>query len=120
MLRADRKAEGALCPRGRGGSRGGRGLTCSHRLVTERKELVCSQREGGVGTSLVIRKLAFEGVGGEELHHGSCLTPVRAAFRDILGERHHVQDTYCVDHLSDRKSTRLNSSHANISYAVFC
>src|SRR5438445_5181901 len=23
-------------------------------------------------------------------------------------------------HLSDRKSTRLNSSHANISYAVFC
>src|SRR3712207_8722481 len=23
-------------------------------------------------------------------------------------------------HVSDRKSTRLNSSHANISYAVFC
>src|SRR3712207_8302806 len=23
-------------------------------------------------------------------------------------------------HLADRKSTRLNSSHANISYAVFC
>src|SRR3712207_6887392 len=25
-----------------------------------------------------------------------------------------------VVHLQDRKSTRLNSSHANISYAVFC
>src|SRR3712207_7115190 len=25
-----------------------------------------------------------------------------------------------VGHLRDRKSTRLNSSHANISYAVFC
>src|SRR3712207_7271414 len=25
-----------------------------------------------------------------------------------------------VDGLEDRKSTRLNSSHANISYAVFC
>src|SRR3712207_7241341 len=25
-----------------------------------------------------------------------------------------------VDHGPDRKSTRLNSSHANISYAVFC
>src|SRR3712207_8208488 len=25
-----------------------------------------------------------------------------------------------VTSLSDRKSTRLNSSHANISYAVFC
>src|SRR3712207_8482075 len=24
------------------------------------------------------------------------------------------------DHTTDRKSTRLNSSHANISYAVFC
>src|SRR3712207_6952226 len=26
----------------------------------------------------------------------------------------------CSGHPSDRKSTRLNSSHANISYAVFC
>src|SRR3712207_7908529 len=26
----------------------------------------------------------------------------------------------CVDDDVDRKSTRLNSSHANISYAVFC
>src|SRR3712207_7510752 len=25
-----------------------------------------------------------------------------------------------VTYISDRKSTRLNSSHANISYAVFC
>src|SRR3712207_8426432 len=25
-----------------------------------------------------------------------------------------------LEHLLDRKSTRLNSSHANISYAVFC
>src|SRR5947209_12223809 len=26
----------------------------------------------------------------------------------------------CVRQIPDRKSTRLNSSHANISYAVFC
>src|SRR3712207_7676013 len=32
--------------------------------------------------------------------------------------RHHAR---LADHpYSDRKSTRLNSSHANISYAVFC
>src|SRR3712207_7738428 len=31
------------------------------------------------------------------------------------GERQVVDGTY-----RDRKSTRLNSSHANISYAVFC
>src|SRR3712207_7953155 len=33
-----------------------------------------------------------------------------------LGDRP-VQD---ARHVLDRKSTRLNSSHANISYAVFC
>src|SRR3712207_6907191 len=29
-------------------------------------------------------------------------------------------DVVATDHAPDRKSTRLNSSHANISYAVFC
>src|SRR3712207_8511813 len=32
---------------------------------------------------------------------------------------HAVGDAVAV-HAADRKSTRLNSSHANISYAVFC
>src|SRR3712207_9024877 len=31
-----------------------------------------------------------------------------------------LYDNSNVEALSDRKSTRLNSSHANISYAVFC
>src|SRR3712207_7650730 len=34
----------------------------------------------------------------------------------LLPERGHHTDVFAVD----RKSTRLNSSHANISYAVFC
>src|SRR2546430_4881578 len=33
-------------------------------------------------------------------------------------ERSHVQDH--PNHPRDRKSTRLNSSHSQISYAVFC
>src|SRR3712207_7365892 len=37
---------------------------------------------------------------------------------------HHEASVQSTDHHSyrtrDRKSTRLNSSHANISYAVFC
>src|SRR3712207_6850090 len=48
--------------------------------------------------------------------------------RDLRrGERHgRVQrigdevDPFAVEPFADRKSTRLNSSHANISYAVFC
>src|SRR5947209_14258290 len=31
-----------------------------------------------------------------------------------------VEDVDAADQAIDRKSTRLNSSHANISYAVFC
>src|SRR3712207_7793209 len=40
----------------------------------------------------------------------------------LLRGAHEVLDVVEVDarQVRDRKSTRLNSSHANISYAVFC
>src|SRR2546427_7335035 len=38
-------------------------------------------------------------------------------FLEALGRMRHQQWTACV---LDRKSTRLNSSHSQISYAVFC
>src|SRR5258707_2434039 len=50
----------------------------------------------------------------------------------VIGAREAVRRAVCANNLhqialaimnyesSDRKSTRLNSSHANISYAVFC
>src|SRR3712207_8660957 len=41
-----------------------------------------------------------------------------AAFRAITDWRHRPQRS--IVFYKDRKSTRLNSSHANISYAVFC
>src|SRR3712207_7135051 len=46
------------------------------------------------------------------------------AHRDPADRVHHAgeaaeADLHVVVH-ADRKSTRLNSSHANISYAVFC
>src|SRR3712207_8591052 len=52
--------------------------------------------------------------------------PVTHAQLHIFGERHSAaQSAAGADLLVgrvavDRKSTRLNSSHANISYAVFC
>src|SRR3712207_7907851 len=64
----------------------------------------------------------------------STLFPYTTLFRSILENLHRfnivhvkrVQGT-CrrhtiddVERILDRKSTRLNSSHANISYAVFC
>src|SRR3712207_7192148 len=36
------------------------------------------------------------------------------------GSRDHLVARAHVERKQDRKSTRLNSSHANISYAVFC
>src|SRR3712207_6901598 len=41
------------------------------------------------------------------------LNDIGAVWRDL--KRHHL-----AHQTLDRKSTRLNSSHANISYAVFC
>src|SRR3712207_7720360 len=52
------------------------------------------------------------------------LEPRDPAFGPPLQGRHisrrEVQPHHLVEERGDRKSTRLNSSHANISYAVFC
>src|SRR5258707_3242863 len=57
----------------------------------------------------------------------STLFPYTTLFRSYLKRTHDITASadaaqYFGDayRLQDRKSTRLNSSHANISYAVFC
>src|SRR2546430_8630834 len=48
-------------------------------------------------------------------------TLFRSAQRLVLSARHYGGREDCRDWRSgDRKSTRLNSSHSQISYAVFC
>src|SRR3712207_7024308 len=44
----------------------------------------------------------------------------RCALRDAGGRVLALEGHRRVGAMPDRKSTRLNSSHANISYAVFC
>src|SRR3712207_7361428 len=46
--------------------------------------------------------------------HGSALLPQSS------GHQFYAARPSTRNPLTDRKSTRLNSSHANISYAVFC
>src|SRR3712207_7200548 len=47
--------------------------------------------------------------------------PGAAVARGGVGPAQLAEDLRLADHHRvDRKSTRLNSSHANISYAVFC
>src|SRR3712207_7236309 len=43
-----------------------------------------------------------------------------APFPPEQKRRYFIEDGAVLDYDPDRKSTRLNSSHANISYAVFC
>src|SRR3712207_8377973 len=61
--------------------------------------------------------LVLEGIVGADLPRldriRETLEPLLAAAWSGLGDR-------ARDPCADRKSTRLNSSHANISYAVFC
>src|SRR3712207_8494912 len=73
------------------------------------------------------------GVQRRGLAHDLLVGPVAAGHVDPHGDRlvGLVRDDHALAHLRpagavllaldrDRKSTRLNSSHANISYAVFC
>src|SRR5947208_5485436 len=60
------------------------------------------------------------GLGNEEVvrrREAPCLALVAGVLLDLLRLDHEVRD---VPRLQDRKSTRLNSSHQIISYAVFC
>src|SRR3712207_7139273 len=56
----------------------------------------------------------FDG-GCSRVGYGAIVAATGAARADTLETRDMVYVT-----IPDRKSTRLNSSHANISYAVFC
>src|SRR3712207_7120144 len=62
-------------------------------------------RDGGQGGGAAARVVAVDQVDGPGRHAGG---------------RHDGVEAVLADQPVDRESTRLNSSHANISYAVFC
>src|SRR3712207_8534975 len=79
----------------------------SHGVGAEVRRIPCSSdqpaRDSGVVTERdAVLSTAGAAVPGDRHPHGA--RAAGAARHDVL----------------DRKSTRLNSSHANISYAVFC
>src|SRR3712207_8164194 len=60
-------------------------------------------------------------VGGEDQRDAALLEPVQPLPHDVARLRVEPRGRLVEQQqLGDRKSTRLNSSHANISYAVFC
>src|SRR5689334_23804746 len=72
-------------------------------------------------TTLFRSVIAFQFVAGPAINDidAEVLAPVFAPFR--LGEALDDEGQFFeVLRYADRKSTRLNSSHSSISYAVFC
>src|SRR5207248_8131528 len=70
---------------------------------------------GGISTAADIVEFMLAGATAVEIGTASFWDPV--ATEKIAGEL----ERWCADHdILDRKSTRLNSSHRTISYAVFC
>src|SRR3712207_3153706 len=66
----------------------------------------------------------FDGGGALDLYAGTGALGIEALSRGCVKatfvERNGKAVCAIRENLRDRKSTRLNSSHANISYAVFC
>src|SRR3712207_8539348 len=70
-------------------------------------------------TTLFRSRRRLEADSGIRTRSSACLLPTSAGTRSAPDARGTRRGAVPVRDL-DRKSTRLNSSHANISYAVFC
>src|SRR5207245_7225678 len=73
-------------------------------------------------TTLVPAQLAIQGGGIDAEHLGGAGLVAAFALEHPgdIGALDHVERGVRMEPLRDRKSTRLNSSHGSISYAVFC
>src|SRR3712207_8642363 len=76
-----------------------------------RSQVLAAQR--GAGNAMVARALVKQRAPAQQVQ-GSWLGDILNKAKKTAGL------PYVVEIGGDRKSTRLNSSHANISYAVFC
>src|SRR2546430_8945828 len=73
--------------------------------------------EDGLGGWLVKGRKSASRIGGLELRNG---ITAAGGLAEVEAAKLVVQDAFVTGMDIDRKSTRLNSSHSQISYAVFC
>src|SRR5256885_1698227 len=115
---------------------GGRGEVETSAALVPEAEIVGGENPGAIGHSIFItekrpapvepsRSAGAGGAIGEELELGAVpvevqLQPHGRHSERQLGRANRNQRREVVGQVVDRKSTRLNSSHLVISYAVFC
>src|SRR3712207_8086311 len=68
----------------------------------------------------LLRPVSFFGTPVFNLAQRRCRDHRLQCFLGVLAEEPDFLNLAVISGFKDRKSTRLNSSHANISYAVFC
>src|SRR5256885_1926660 len=97
-----------------------RGVT----FQVQQRETLILLGETGTGKTLTLKMAAglLTPNGGSVIVLGNEVSKMKE--RELLAFRHKIgfvfQEGALFDSMSDRKSTRLNSSHLVISYAVFC
>src|SRR5207245_3222476 len=93
-----------------------RALHDLHSFPTRRSSDLEWSESGGSGLLL---PRGFPVARGYDRDSQVLLVPKPQRFR-IFGSEEESSDSGHFFHFRDRKSTRLNSSHGSISYAVFC
>src|SRR5438445_5044276 len=85
------------------------------------KKIASSLEQGGAGHAQESKVDPARHIAPAVAHELNNILTIIQGYADRLLLRHQNDQTL-EPHLKliDRKSTRLNSSHANISYAVFC
>src|SRR3712207_1320154 len=99
-----------------------RGTLEEHSIDQLRREF-----ETNVFGTLALTKAVLPGMRARRSGHvinfssaaGVIAMPINGAYGSLKAALESYSESLAYD-LKDRKSTRLNSSHANISYAVFC
>src|SRR2546422_4020695 len=127
VLRKDHGTAENCAPRIDENSRGGFDFRLGHTTLFEKITPVNSAQSRGKlfkAGRVSLKELMIQDVTGTFLFFGEDL------FHDALQQRHvaidaHLKKKVCerrslTQQVTDRKSTRLNSSHGYISYAVFC